>query len=121
MEGVAFAMADGYAALQSAGTQLADASFVGGGSRSRFWAQLCADAAGLRVLRHDHGVAGGTMGAARLALMAATGRSVEDICTRPAVLEAVEPQAGGALRERLQRYRRLYPLLKEEFALPAAA
>jgi xylulokinase len=121
MEGVAFAMADGYAALQSAGTRLTDVSFVGGGSRSRFWAQLCADAAGLRVLRHDQGASGGTLGAARLAQMAATGRGVEDICTRPAVLEKVEPQAAGPLQERLQRYRRLYPILKEEFTLPAAA
>jgi xylulokinase len=120
MEGVAFAMADGYAALRDAGTILHDASFVGGGSRSRFWARLCADAVGLTVLRHDHGVSGGTMGAARLALLAATGRPVAEVCTRPPVLEEIMPRPGrGPLQERLARYRRLYPLLKAEFA-PAA-
>lgn len=123
MEGVAFAMADGYAALRSAGTVLADASFVGGGSRSRFWAQLCADAAGLNILRHDHGVDGGTMGAARLAQMAVGGGSVAEICTRPATLETIAPRADNRalVQDRLGRYRRLYPLLKEEFASAAAA
>lgn len=123
MEGVAFAMADGYAALHSAGTELRDASFVGGGSRSRFWAQLCANAAGLPILRHDHGVAGGTMGAARLAQMAVTGASVAEVCTRPPVQEEILPQSadGGLLQDRLARYRRLYPLLKEEFQSAAAA
>ena len=121
MEGVAFAMADGNAALRSAGTHLQEASFVGGGSRSRFWAQLCANASGLQVLRHDHGVAGGTLGAARLAQMAVTGLPPAQVCTRPAVLETVAPQASGMLDERLARYRRLYPLLRAEFAGAAAA
>lgn len=121
MEGVAFAMADGNAALRSAGTQLEEASFVGGGSRSRFWAQLCANASGLNVLRHDHGVAGGTLGAARLAQMAATGLSPAQVCTRPPVQETIAPQACAMLDERLARYRRLYPLLREEFAGAAAA
>ena len=121
MEGVAFAMADGNAALRSAGTRLQEASFVGGGSRSRFWAQLCADASGLRVLRHDHGVAGGTLGAARLAQMAVTGLPPAQVCTRPAVQETVAPRSGTVLDERLARYRRLYPLLREEFAGAAGA
>ena len=121
MEGVAFAMADGNAALRSAGTHLEDASFVGGGSRSRFWAQLCANASGLNVLRHDHGVAGGTLGAARLAQMAATGLPPAQVCTRPPVQETVAPQPSGVLDERLARYRRLYRLLREEFAGAAEA
>lgn len=119
MEGVAFAMADGNEALRSAGTHLAQASFVGGGSRSRFWAQLCASASGVAVLRHDHGVAGGTLGAARLAQMAVTGRAAADVCTRPAVQETIAPLADSVLADRLARYRRLYPLLREEFALAA--
>ena len=120
MEGVAFAMADGNAALRSAGTRLQEASFVGGGSRSRFWAQLCADASGLHVLRHDHGVAGGTLGAARLAQMAVTGLPPAQVCTRPVVQEAIAPRSGTVLDERLARYRRLYPLLRAEYAGAAA-
>ena len=100
---------------------LTEASFVGGGSRSRFWAQLCANASGLNVLRHDHGVAGGTMGAARLAQMAVTGRAPSEVCRRPAVQETIAPQASAMLADRLARYRRLYPLLREEFAGATAA
>ena len=121
MEGVAFAMADGNEALRSAGTHLTEASFVGGGSRSRFWARLCANASGLNVLRHDHGVAGGTMGAARLAQMAVTGRAPAEVCTRPAIQETIAPQASNVLADRVARYRRLYPLLREEFAGATAA
>lgn len=52
MEGVAFAfaMADGYAALRNAGTTLDGASFIGGGSKSAFWARLCANATGSRCI-----------------------------------------------------------------------
>ncbi|MET5012296.1 FGGY-family carbohydrate kinase, partial [Burkholderia pseudomallei] len=49
MEGVAFAMADGDAALRRAGTTLDDASFLGGGAKCAFWAQLCANATGLAM------------------------------------------------------------------------
>ena len=56
------------------------------------------------------------MGAARLAQMAVTGLPPAQVCTRPAVLETVAPLAGTVLDERLARYRRLYPLLREEFA-----
>ena len=85
------------------------------------WARLCANASGLNVLRHDHGVAGGTLGAARLAQMAVTGLSPAQVCTRPPVQETIAPQACAMLDERLARYRRLYPLLREEFAGAAAA
>ena len=43
MEGVAFAMADGNR-LGAAPAATGRSAFVGGGSRSRFWAQLCANA-----------------------------------------------------------------------------
>ncbi|WP_025992103.1 xylulokinase, partial [Burkholderia thailandensis] len=62
MEGVAFAMADGYAALRRAGTTLDDASFIGGGSKSAFWAQLCANATGLAMHRHASGAVGAALG-----------------------------------------------------------
>lgn len=48
--GVALAMADGYAALRNAGTTLDGASFIGGGSKSAFWARLCASATGSRCI-----------------------------------------------------------------------
>jgi xylulokinase len=118
MEGVAFAMADGYAALQGAGTTLDTASFIGGGSRSRFWAKLCATATGVAMRRHQGGDVGAALGAARLARLAVTNEDVTQVCTSPATIEICEPDAGQrtVTEERLARYRRLYAAVKDEFA-----
>jgi xylulokinase len=117
MEGVAFAMADGYAALAATGTRIGHASFVGGGSRSRFWGQLIASATGITLLRHQDGDVGAAFGAARLALMAATGAAPEAVCTVAPVAEEIAPDPAlcAILPERIGRYRRLYGSLKQEF------
>lgn len=119
MEAVAFAMADGYAALQTTGSVIERASFVGGGSRSQFWGQLIASATGMTLLRHKDGDFGGAYGAARLARMAVTGESVASVCSMAPVAEEITPVAAmsAIMPERLARYRRLYATLKSEFAL----
>jgi xylulokinase len=118
MEGVAFAMADGYAALQGAGTVLDSASLIGGGSRSRFWATLCATATGIAMRRHQGGDVGAALGAARLARLAVTGESLSQVCVPPATVEVCEPDSRrrAEMEDRLMRYRRLYVALKGEFA-----
>ncbi|MCM3347492.1 FGGY-family carbohydrate kinase, partial [Cytobacillus kochii] len=94
MEGVAFAMADGYDALRAAGTTLDAVSFIGGGSKSAFWARLCANATGLAMQRHADGAVGAALGAARLARLAATNDTLEEVCVAPPVTETVAPDAG---------------------------
>jgi xylulokinase len=117
LEGVAFAIADGQAALQEAGTTLSRAWLVGGGSQSPFWAKLMAGATGLALHVPAKGDQGGAFGAARLALLAARRADVRDVCTAPPTAAVYEP--GAALRmvlaERLQHYRRLYRQLREPF------
>lgn len=117
MEGVAFAMADGHAALVAAGTRVERASFLGGGSRSRFWGELIASVTGLTLLRHPDGDFGGAFGAARLARLAVTGEAPEQVCTMPPVVEEIgpDPARAGLLGERFARYRRLYVALRSEF------
>jgi xylulokinase len=121
MEGVAFAMADGHAALSKAGNRLTEASFVGGGSRSAFWARICAAATGLTLHNHGDGEVGGAFGAARLARLAVTGQAISQVCVPPPITRSVEPDA--ALREllltRWERYQRLYAVLKPEFTREA--
>ncbi|MBN3794456.1 FGGY-family carbohydrate kinase, partial [Burkholderia sp. Ac-20392] len=119
MEGVAFAMADGYDALRAAGTTLDAVSFIGGGSRSAFWARLCANATGLAMRRHADGAVGAALGAARLARLAATDDTLEEVCVAPPVTETIAPDAAmvALLAGRLVRYRRLYRALREEFRL----
>ncbi len=123
LEGVAFAIADGQRALANAGTLLTDAWFVGGGSQSAFWGRVTAAATGLRLHVPEGGDLGGAFGAARLALMAASGASVAETCTAPAAAAVHAPDAALAelLASRHERYRGLYRALRPAFQESGAA
>jgi xylulokinase len=116
-EGVAFGLADGYRALQAVGTAVASASLVGGGARSRFWAELIAGALGLPLQRHEGGEVGAAFGAARLALLAAEPKlGVDDVCVPPPVRDRIGPPAWSAtLAPRFERFRQLYQTLRPLF------
>lgn len=120
LEGVAFALGDGCAALTAAGDSVERATFVGGGSRSAFWGRLIAAASGISLVRPKGGDLGGAFGAARLARMALTGADPAVVCTKPQVHDVIEADPGLAdrLAPRQARYRRLYALLKDEFHQP---
>lgn len=122
LEGVAFGLADGLAALQASGTEVSRLSLVGGGARSSLWAQLIADALGVEILLHAGGEAGGALGAARLGWLAAGGREAQ-VCTKPdiAARHLPDPQRHQRLQQRLQRYREIYQRLKPMPALAGQA
>ena len=108
---------DGLAALQSAGTKVGRLALVGGGSRSRDWAQLLASILDTEIVTLEGSETGGALGAARLGWLAAGGHESE-VCRAPAVRERFLPNA--AQRERLlpryQRFTSLYPRLRDLFA-----
>ena len=109
MQGVAFALADGLAALEAEGGRIPRLSLIGGGARSTLWARLLAAALDRPLdLVADPGV-GPALGAARLAMIAA-GAEVRAVCTRPPVTGEVLPEP--ALAEGRDAWRRLYPLLR---------
>ncbi|WP_219892989.1 xylulokinase [Aquisediminimonas profunda] len=114
LEGVAFAHADGLAALRAAGTRIEKLSVIGGGARSRFWGTVFASVLGLPLDYLDGGEVGPALGAARLANIATTGAEPSEICTRPLVRETILPDL--ALAERLapkvEKFRAAYPALK---------
>ncbi len=113
LEGVAFGLADGLDALRAAGTEVGRLSLVGGGARSRGWAQLIADTLQVDIAVHAGAPAGAALGAARLAALAAGGEEAA-VCTRPAVarLHTPDPAAHATLATRLQRFRALYQALR---------
>jgi len=113
LEGVAFGMADGLAALQAAGTEVSRLSLVGGGARSVLWAQLIADALDVEIVTHAGGEAGGALGAARLGWMAAGGDETQ-VCAKPDVAARYlpNPQRLALLQQRLQRFREIYRRLE---------
>ena len=114
LEGVAFALADGMAALRAAGTQIEELSVIGGGARSRYWGTIISAALNVRLVYLDGGELGPALGAARLAQMAVTGASAAEVCTRPPIAHVIEPDR--LLAERLapkrEKFRSAYPALK---------
>ncbi|WP_395068530.1 xylulokinase [Paraburkholderia silvatlantica] len=117
LEGVAFAMADGYAAVRDAGTTLCAAAFVGGGSRSAFWGRLCASALGFQLNRSEGSDLGAALGAGRLARLACTREELAAVIKAPAISARHEPDVAlrSLLADRFERYRRLYHVLKSGF------
>ena len=109
LEGVAFGLADGLAALQPAAGEITQLSLVGGGARSPLWAQLIADTLGLDIVLHAGAEAGAALGAARLGWMAA-GADPALACARPPVTSRHSPDARrhALQQQRLQRFRTLY-------------
>ena len=115
MEGVAFAFADCLAALQAAGTTVERATAVGGGSRSRAWLQIIANVLKVPIDVPAEGDFGGAFGAARLGLIAAEEADPLEVCRPPQIRETVAPdfRAAEAYATAFQRYRALYPAIKE--------
>jgi xylulokinase len=118
LEGVCHGMAQGIAALQAVQPRLHSVSLIGGGSRSAYWAQMMADATGLRIVRHADAEVGPSLGAARLAWLACDPGAGSGIFRAPAVEDAFEPRSGERLRlrERAARWAGLYDSVVSRFA-----
>ena len=114
LQGVAFAFRDNREALRAAGTTLTRATAIGGGSRSEHWLQLLADVLDLPLDVSAGGEVGASLGAARLALIAAEGADPLAVCTPPETERSVEPgPSRGAYDELHARYRATYRALKD--------
>lgn len=111
LEGVAYALADNLAALQSAGAKPDALLAMGGGARSDYWLKVIATVLDLPVLVPVGGDFGAAYGAARLGQMAATGASPEDICTPPEIAREIlpDPLLRDGFTNGYQRYRELVP------------
>jgi xylulokinase len=117
LEGVAFALADGQAALLAAGTRLERVWVIGGGARSPFWGRILASALD-RDLDYAAGAEiGPAFGVARLARLAVEGESIAAVCSTPEVERVIspDPMLRELYRERLPSYRALYRTLRETF------
>jgi xylulokinase len=114
MEGVAFAFADNLAALRSAGAAVQRATALGGGSRSRVWLQILADALNLTLDVPADGDFGAAFGAARLGLIAAEKADPIAICHPPAFSATISPDPACVQRYAgaIERSRALYPAIK---------
>jgi xylulokinase len=122
LEGVAFALADGLAALEAKGPRIDHFALIGGGARSHAWARLIASTLGRPLVRHAGAEVGPALGAARLARIAAGDGSIAEVCVAPPIADEIAPAPALAeqLAPRHAIYRTLYPTLKATFAEHAA-
>jgi xylulokinase len=90
LEGVTYAIRDCRDALAATGTRIRHLLAVGGGSRSDYWLRLVATTLNCPVHLPVAGDFGGAFGAARLAMMAATGAGAE-IATLPQLARTIDP------------------------------
>ncbi len=115
VEGVSFALRDSLDALRATGADLQSMIAIGGGSQSRYWTELLATVLGLPVALPAQGEFGAAMGAARLALCAATGADPAAVMTKPEISETIDPVPGlqPAYDAACAGFRSLYPALKD--------
>ncbi|MEM0898819.1 MAG: xylulokinase [Pseudomonadota bacterium] len=114
LDGVSYAFRDCLEALRDAGTELTKVTAVGGGSRSKYWLETLATVLGIPIEIPEDGDFGAAFGAARLAMIATGRGTAEEICTPPAVTEAIAPNAKfeAAYEDGYARYRALYPAVR---------
>jgi xylulokinase len=114
LEGVAFALRDGFNAFGQTVEAESILPIVGGGSRSGHWVRTIATVLGRRLARVAGGEYGPAYGAARLGRLAVTGEDSSDVCTKPKPGEIVEPDERLADRysRRYDDFRRLYRSLR---------
>jgi len=122
MEGATFAMNDAVTLMREQGLAIKQIRLSGGGARSEFWRQLQADIYGATCVTIN-AEEGPAYGAALLAA-AGTGRfkNVREACKAGiSITRTVKPDARRKklYAEYYKQYRRLYPALKQEFALIA--
>ncbi|MDA5555375.1 xylulokinase [Shimia sp. MMG029] len=92
LEGVAFALRDNFEALKSTGAQLDGLIAIGGGAQSPYWVELIATLLNMPISLPAAGEFGAALGAARLAICAATHAAPEAIMTKPAIAKTIAPR-----------------------------
>ncbi|MBL8899388.1 MAG: hypothetical protein JNM84_17255 [Planctomycetes bacterium] len=107
LEGISINLAGGLERLRSLGLAIDAVRLVGGGAKKSFWAQMLADALGVRVQRLAEPESA-ALGAALQAQAVAEGRSCDEIASRAIALEGApllpEPSRVAAYRALRARF-----------------
>ncbi len=112
LEGVAFAFAEGQAAMVSAGVNIQNVSVVGGGARSRYWGEVLATVLNRELEYGDNREVGAALGAAKLAWLSENAGEL----TKPAVDFTIQPEQQRSMLQRKQSlFHQLYQQLKPSF------
>lgn len=117
LEGVAFAFADGQAALIAAGTKIDQVSVIGGGARSALWGKILASVLNRPLTYRKGAEVGPAFGAARLAKIGVTKLAASDVCYASEVDFVIEPDKAmqDYYTAQHKKYQQLYQSLKDHF------
>jgi xylulokinase len=114
LEGVAFGLRDTAEALKGTGADLQSLFAIGGGAASRDWVSIIATVLNLPLKLPEGREFGAALGAARLAICAATAATAEEVMTAPATAEVVGPSRDlvGAYDDGYAAFRAAYPAIR---------
>lgn len=114
LEGVAFGLRDSFEALKATGAGFDSLIAIGGGTGSRYWLKLIATVLGVPLRLPSGGEFGAALGAARLALCAATGADPKAVMQAPDLRQEIAPDAAqaAAFDDAFARFRAAYPLMR---------
>ena len=120
LEGVVFGLRDSFEVAKNLGIQIERTKICGGGAKSRLWRQMVADILNVKV-DIPKSEEGPSMGGAMLAAVACGEyASVEEAAMKIVkVVDTVEPIPENATRyeEQYQKFRKIYPTVKELFPM----
>lgn len=118
LEGVAFALRDSFEVAKSLGIHIDRTKICGGGAKSPLWRQMIADIFNIKV-DIPESEEGPAMGGAMLAAVACGEyASVEEAAKKIVkIVDTVEPIPENAVRyeKQYQKFRQIYPAVKELF------
>ncbi|GGE18915.1 xylulokinase [Primorskyibacter flagellatus] len=114
LEGVAYGLRDTAEALKGTGADLQSLFAIGGGAASRDWVSIIATVLNLPLKLPEGREFGAALGAARLAICAATEATAEEVMTAPATAEVVEPLRDlvAAYDDGYAAFRAAYPAIR---------
>lgn len=118
LEGVAFAFAEGHAAMHATNVKIEDISVIGGGARNIYWGEILSAALNKPLIYRESANVGGAYGAARLAWLAINGGDPRTALRALAIKKTIEPDQNRVERyvEKQTLFTELYQQLKKTFA-----
>ena len=120
LEGVAFAFADGQAAMLNANPRIDEISVLGGGARNFYWGKILASVLQRPLTYRQERAGGAAMGAARLAWLGINPNDIANIAsvfTAPPIEKIIWPdeQLVTLYLEKRKLFQQLYQQLKPLF------
>ena len=116
LEGVAFGLRDSMEAAKSTGLHPERSKICGGGAKSSLWRKIIANVMNMKIDRIESEEGPGYGAAILAAVGCGAFSSVEEAAGRLVKItdtEEPDPQLAGKYEEKYQKYRKLYPALKE--------